>query len=66
MDVDPSIWRYRHYLPTEEELQLELERERVLAVKEEHAVYRVDGDVNDAADITCGRRVPARARLTMS
>ncbi|HLG17050.1 MAG TPA: hypothetical protein VJH03_21495 [Blastocatellia bacterium] len=31
------------YLPTEEELRIEIERERALAVREQRAMYEVTG-----------------------
>jgi len=33
--------KYRLYLPTEEELRIEIERERALAVREQRAMYEV-------------------------
>jgi predicted nuclease of restriction endonuclease-like (RecB) superfamily len=36
--------KYRLYLPTEEELRIEIERERALAVREQHAMYKVTGE----------------------
>lgn len=35
--------KYSLYLPTEEELRIEIERERALAVRERHAMYEVMG-----------------------
>jgi predicted nuclease of restriction endonuclease-like (RecB) superfamily len=35
--------KYRLYLPTEEELRIEIERERALAVREQRAIYEVIG-----------------------
>ena len=35
--------KYRLYLPTEEELRIEIERERALAVREQRAMYEVMG-----------------------
>ncbi len=35
--------KYRLYLPTEEELQIEIEREHALAVREQRAMYEVMG-----------------------
>lgn len=35
--------KYSLYLPTEEELRIEIERERALAVREQHAMYEVTG-----------------------
>jgi predicted nuclease of restriction endonuclease-like (RecB) superfamily len=35
--------KYRLYLPTEEELRIEIERERALAVREQRAMYEVTG-----------------------
>lgn len=35
--------KYRLYLPTEEELRIEIERERALAVREQQAMYEVTG-----------------------
>ncbi len=35
--------KYRLYLPTEEELRIEIERERALAVREQQATYEVAG-----------------------
>lgn len=35
--------KYRLYLPTEEELRIEIERERALAVREQLAVYKTGG-----------------------
>jgi len=35
--------QYRLYLPSEEELRIEIERERALAVREQRAMYEVMG-----------------------
>lgn len=35
--------KYRLYLPSEEELRVEIERERALAVREQTAMYEVLG-----------------------
>jgi hypothetical protein len=35
--------KYRLYLPTEEELRIEIERERALAVREQRAIYKATG-----------------------
>ena len=36
--------KYRLYLPTEEELRIEIERERALAVREQRAIYKATGE----------------------